>query len=80
MKRFSNILPMADPAMVDSIALIRAVASALNNRASLTLVDSVNSIPTEMQMAVIADFHEIEDRTDLFAILRDGVLRVARTP
>jgi len=54
MKRFSNILLMADAALADSIALKRAVALALNNQASLTLVDSVDSIPTEMQMAVTA--------------------------
>ena len=54
MKRFSNILLMADAALANSIALERAVALALNNQASLTLVDSVDSIPTEMQMAVTA--------------------------
>jgi nucleotide-binding universal stress UspA family protein len=54
MKRFSNILLMADAALANSIALKRAVALALNNQASLTLVDSVDSIPTEMQMAVTA--------------------------
>jgi len=43
---------VADAALEDPIALKRAVALALNNQASLTLVISVDSIPTEMQMAV----------------------------
>jgi len=43
---------VADAALEDPIALKRAVALALNNQASLTLVNSVDSIPTEMQMAV----------------------------
>jgi len=54
MKRFSNILLTADAARADSIALRRATTLAPNNQASLTLVDSVDSIPTEMQIALTA--------------------------
>lgn len=54
MRRFSNILIIADAALESSVALERAVALALSNQASLTLVDIVGSIPTEMKMAITA--------------------------
>jgi nucleotide-binding universal stress UspA family protein len=54
MKRFSNILLIADAAGDTSVALDRAVALAINNQASLTLVDIVDLVPAELQMAVTA--------------------------
>ncbi len=54
MKRFSNILLIADAADGASVALDRAVALAINNQASLTLVGTVDLIPAELQMAVTA--------------------------
>jgi nucleotide-binding universal stress UspA family protein len=54
MKRFSNILLIADTATDHSTALKRAVALAKNNQASLTLVDVVDSIPAELRMAITA--------------------------
>jgi nucleotide-binding universal stress UspA family protein len=54
MKRFSNILLIADAGADHSTALKRAVALAKNNQASLTLLDIVDSIPPELQMAITA--------------------------
>jgi len=54
MKRFSNILLVADAADDTSVALDRAVALAINNQASLTLVGIVDLIPAELQMAITA--------------------------
>jgi len=52
MKRFSNILLIADAGTDHSAALKRAVALAKNNQASLTLVDVVDSVPDELKMAI----------------------------
>jgi len=54
MKRFSNILLVADTAMEDSAALERAVTLAINNQASLTLIDIVDDVPADLRMAVTA--------------------------
>lgn len=54
MKRFSNILLIADAGLENSVALKRALALALSNQASLTLVDVVASVPAEMHMAITA--------------------------
>ncbi len=54
MKRFSNILLIADAADDTSVALDRAVTLAVNNQASLTLVGTVDLISAELQMAVTA--------------------------
>ena len=47
MKIFSNVLLIADAALENSKALERAVAFALNNQASLTLIDIVDDISAE---------------------------------
>jgi len=52
MERFSNILLLADTGLEDSNALKRALALANSNQASLTLVDVVDSVPAEMQLAI----------------------------
>ncbi|RLA29382.1 MAG: universal stress protein, UspA [Gammaproteobacteria bacterium] len=52
MKRFSNILLVADAALEDSVALERAVTLAINNQASLTLIDIVEDVPADLRMAV----------------------------
>jgi len=52
MERFSNILLLADAALEDSNALKRALALANSNQASLTLVDVIDSVPAEMQLAI----------------------------
>ena len=49
MKRFSNILLVADAAFDDSAALERALAIAVSNQASLTLIDIVDDISGETQ-------------------------------
>ena len=54
MKRFSNVLLIADAALESSEAMERAVAFALNNQASLTLVDIVDDVSAEMQLAATA--------------------------
>ena len=54
MKRFSNILLVADAAMENSVALQRATALAISNQASLTVIDVVDSVPAELQMAIVA--------------------------
>ena len=54
MKRFSNVLLIADAALESSNALERAVAFALNNQASLTLIDIVDDVSAAQQMAVTA--------------------------
>jgi nucleotide-binding universal stress UspA family protein len=54
MKRFSNVLLIADVALENSKAMERAVEFALNNQASLTLIDIVDDFSTEIQMAVTA--------------------------
>ncbi len=54
MKRFSNILLIADAGVENSKALGRAISLASNNQASLTLVDVIDSVPTEMQLAITA--------------------------
>jgi len=54
MKRFSNILLVVDAGTDHSAALKCAVGLAKNNQASLTLVDIVESIPAELQIAITA--------------------------
>lgn len=53
MKRFSNILVVADGGG-SSGALRRAVALAKNNQASITLVGVVDSVPGDLQLAITA--------------------------
>ena len=54
MKRFSNILLIADEGTDYSAALKRAVALARNNQALLTVCAVVDAIPGDMQMAITA--------------------------
>ena len=54
MKRFSNILLIADEATDYSAALKRAVTLARNNQALLTICAVVNMVPGDMQMAITA--------------------------
>jgi len=54
MKRFSNILLIADEGTDYSAALKRAVALARNNQALLTVCAVVDAVPTDMQMAITA--------------------------
>ena len=54
MKRFSNILLIADEGTDYSAALKRAVALARNNQALLTICAVVDAVPDGMQMAVTA--------------------------
>ena len=63
MKRFSNILLVADEALENSAAFERALAIARNNQASLTLLAVVDDVSAQMQMASTAvtaeQLHEI---------------------
>ena len=77
MKRFSKILLIADAGTEHSAALQCAVALAKNNQASLTLIDIVDSIPAELQIAVTAvtpkelcDIAVAEKREELRRIIR----------
>lgn len=54
MKRFSNILLIVDEHADYSAALTRGVTLARNNQALLTVCAVVNTVPSEMQMGVIA--------------------------
>ena len=54
MKRFSNILLIVDERTDYSAALKRGVTLARNNQASLTVCAIVDTVPSEMQMGVIA--------------------------
>ncbi len=54
MKRFSNILMIADEGLDWSAALNRAVTLARNNQALLTLCSTVDSIPSETQLGIAA--------------------------
>jgi len=77
MKRFSNILLIADAGTDQSAALKRAVALAKNNQAALTLVDVVDSVPDELQMAItvvtpqeLCDIAVAEKREQLQEIIK----------
>ena len=52
MKRFSNILLVADAGTDHAPALKRAIALAKNNQAALSICAVVDEIPTEIQMTV----------------------------
>jgi len=54
MKRFSNILLIADEGTDYSAALKRGVTLARNNQARLTICVIVDAIPDEMRMGIIA--------------------------
>ena len=54
MKRFSNLLLIADADVEHSAALQRAMALAKNNQATLTVCAIVDAVPAEMQMAITA--------------------------
>lgn len=54
MKRFSNILVIADEDTDNTQAMQRAIALAKNNQAALTVCAVVNAVPAEMQMAITA--------------------------
>ena len=54
MKRFSNILLIADEGTDYSAALKRAVTLARNNQALLTICATVDAVPGDMQMAITA--------------------------
>ena len=54
MKRFSNILLVADAAMENSVALRRAIDLAEVNQAALTIVGVVAEVPAKLGMAVVA--------------------------
>ena len=77
MKRFSNILLFADAGTDQSAALKRAVTLAKNNQAALTLVDIVDSVPDELQMAItvltpqeLCDIAAAEKREQLQQIIK----------
>jgi universal stress protein E len=52
MKRFSNILLVADAGLDESAAFERALAIAISNQATLTLIDIVDDLSGEMQSMV----------------------------
>lgn len=52
MKRFTNILFVAESSVDNSAAFDQAVTLAGNNQASLTLIDVVHAIPDELRLAV----------------------------
>lgn len=54
MKRFLNILMLADADTDHSVALRRTISLAKNNQASLTVCAVVDAVPDEMQMAITA--------------------------
>lgn len=54
MKRFSNILLIADEDTDHTQAMQRAIALAKNNQAALTVCAIVDAVPAEMQMAITA--------------------------
>ncbi len=54
MKRFSNILLIADEETDNSAALERAVTLAKNNQASLTICAVIDSVPVDMPMMITA--------------------------
>jgi nucleotide-binding universal stress UspA family protein len=54
MQRFKNILFVAEPTADNSAALTRAIALAINNQASLTVIGLVTALPRDMQMAIVA--------------------------
>jgi len=54
MKRFTNILLIADTGTDQQAALERAIALAKNNQAALTVCAVVDAVPTELQMAITA--------------------------
>jgi universal stress protein E len=53
-KRFSNILLIADDGTDNSVALKRAVTLARNNQAHLTICAVIDAVPGDTQMAVTA--------------------------
>jgi nucleotide-binding universal stress UspA family protein len=76
MKRFENILVIADSGTDHSVALQRAMSLAKSNQATLTLCAVIDAIPSEMQVAVtavtpaeLADiaFSEEQDQLDQIA-------------
>ena len=76
MKRFGNILLIVDEQTDYTAALKRGVALAKNNRARLTICAIVDTIPSELQMSVIAitprevlDVAETEKREWLGGVL-----------
>jgi len=54
MKRFSNIILIADEDTDHTQAMQRAIALAKNNQAALTVCAVVDAVPAEMQMAITA--------------------------
>ena len=54
MQRFKKILFVADPAVESAAALKRAIALALENQASLTVVGVVRDVPRGARMAITA--------------------------
>ena len=54
MKRFSNILLVADTTRDESAVLKRATALASSNQASLTVVSIVDEVPPELRVAITA--------------------------
>lgn len=77
MKRFSNILLIADLDTDDAKALQRAIALAKSNQAGLTICAVVDAIPAEMQMAItsvtpeqLCDIAATEKREKLDKIIR----------
>jgi nucleotide-binding universal stress UspA family protein len=53
-KRFKNILLLADQGTGGKAILRRAAALAKNNRAQLTVVDVIEELPRDMRMLVVA--------------------------
>ena len=78
MKRFSNILLIADAGTDHPAALERAITLAKNNQAALTVCAVVDAVPAEMQMAITAvtptelcDIAVTEKRDRLEEIVKD---------
>ena len=79
MKRFSNILLIADEGTDYSAALKRAVTLARNNQALLTICAVVDAVPDDMQMAITAvtpaelqDIAATEKRAWLDELVKSG--------
>ena len=78
MKRFGNILLIVDEQTDYTAALKRGLTLAKNNRARLTICAIVDTIPSELQMSVIAITpREVLDVAGLGALLHDlGKMKV----
>ncbi len=76
MKRFKNILFLADEQDTPSTALSRAVALAERNQARLTVVDVIGSVDTPSEISAQLDI----DIADLMAVKRQEALEALVQP